>query len=304
MPSEEEEADLITKAHERIGHRSVDAVYYFLRKEWYWPGMKETIREVLKKCEVCQINNRKDTGGSEFVTTSRRLEKVGLDMLEIREQGRYVLVAIDYFTRMVWARVLRSKETMGVVETIRGWMVDGYKPEEIITDNAKEFCSSEFEKMCADNGIKHTRTAIESHRSNGRAERAIETIRDGMAKDKVGTIEQRIKRIVQRYNEVYHSGIRETPTEAWEDKKGIAQIENSPEGKYQMRFKKGSREIFEEGQDVRIAKRENLGNDTKDIKGRFVRQGTIVGICGGDSYMVKDGNEKITKKRHYDLKGM
>jgi hypothetical protein len=40
-----------------------------------------------KKCEVCNVNNRKKQEGCGFVTTTRRLEKIGADLAEIGEEG-------------------------------------------------------------------------------------------------------------------------------------------------------------------------------------------------------------------------
>lgn len=45
--------------------------------------MKDHINRVLKECDMCGINNRKTTGGSDFVVTKRKLEKVALDLMDI-----------------------------------------------------------------------------------------------------------------------------------------------------------------------------------------------------------------------------
>ena len=70
-----------------------------MKKQWYWPGMKDQIKQAIKECGICSINNRKNTGGCEFIVTSRRLEKVALDIMEIESEKRYVLLGIDYYTR-------------------------------------------------------------------------------------------------------------------------------------------------------------------------------------------------------------
>jgi hypothetical protein len=44
-------------------------------------------RQAIRKCEVCNINNRKKQGENGFVTTTRKLEKVGIDLAEIEEGG-------------------------------------------------------------------------------------------------------------------------------------------------------------------------------------------------------------------------
>jgi hypothetical protein len=107
------------------------------------------------------------------------------------------------------------------------------------------------------------------------------------------------------YNRTYHSGLKCTPLEAINERNMDVEVkwENSGDGDYAKKFIKRAREQFTVGQAVRIAKRENLGNDGKRDSGRFVRNGVILDICGNDSYLVKTEEGKIIKKRHYDLKG-
>lgn len=41
---------LIKECHKQLEHRSVEAVYYELKKKWYWPGIKKTIENELRQC--------------------------------------------------------------------------------------------------------------------------------------------------------------------------------------------------------------------------------------------------------------
>lgn len=66
---------------------------------------------------------------------------------------------------------------------------------------------------------------------------------------------ERIRGIIDAYNDTYHSGIKCTPREAmFGDESGIARQENGPDGKYQMRFKKRHREEFKTGQELQEEK--------------------------------------------------
>ncbi|KAF9764785.1 hypothetical protein NGRA_0285 [Nosema granulosis] len=95
-----------------------------MKQKWYWAGMKDQINRILKECETCNINNRKTTGGCNFVVTRKKLEK---DALDIGNENRYVLVGIDYFTRRLWGARLKSKETKSVLEVLQKWISeDGF----------------------------------------------------------------------------------------------------------------------------------------------------------------------------------
>ena len=195
--------------------------------------------------------------------------------------------------------IIKSKDE--VIQTIKIWMDGGARPVEIITDNGKEFGSKAFRKMCWDYGVENRSVSLEAHRSNGRVERAIRTIREGLIKSK-GDLNTKLTKLVQDDNNTYHSAIRCTPAEAWNDSTGIAQIENSKQGKYAKRFVVRDREKFVPGQEVRIAQRENLGDRGKNETGRFNNIGKVLVVCGEDSYLVRE-NDRLIKKCHYDLKG-
>lgn len=82
------------------------------------------------------------------------------------------------------------------------------KPEEIISDNAKEFAGREFKDFGGGNQIVHGLVSVESHQSNGRVERAIRIIREELAKNKEGHLGERLKGTFETYNESYHEGIK------------------------------------------------------------------------------------------------
>lgn len=177
-------------------------------------------------------------------------------------------------------------------------------PRIIVTDNAKEFVSQNFKDWVIENKIMHHLTTPESHQSNGRIERVIRTIRDGLMKCNTVDIYQKIKEVEETYNNCYHVGIKCTPSEALNDISGIAAHLNSAEGPYIKQFVKNKREKFYKGQQVRVAKKENLGKKEKNEKGRFVRRGVIKEEGENDSYIVLLDDGRIVKKRHYELKGM
>lgn len=135
--------------------------------------------------------NRKKNGGAEFVVTARRLEKVALNMMDLRAEGKYVLVCIDYFTRLIESRVLAPKAIAGVVKTVDEWYERGIAAEKYITDNGKAVCGKEFKDWCTERKVQHRIVSVESHRSNGRVERVIGTIREGLMKNQKGTTEKK-----------------------------------------------------------------------------------------------------------------
>lgn len=62
------------------------------RKRIIWPNMKNQIGYLLKKCETCQIYNRKNISKKNFVTTPRSIQKIALDLIDMRKEDVYTLV--------------------------------------------------------------------------------------------------------------------------------------------------------------------------------------------------------------------
>ena len=163
----------------------------------------------------------------------------------------------------------------------------GNRPEEIITDNGKEFINDEMRQLCKNLDIKHRKVSVESHRSNGRVERVIGTLRESILKMSGISFEEKVGKSIEIYNRSFHTGIGCTPLEAVKDSSGQVMIANGPEGEYSKRFVRRKGEIFVREQLVLVSKSENLKGPSKYEKGRFLKQGRIHSVCGGDSYLVR-----------------
>ncbi len=60
---------------------------------------------------------------------------MALDLIEFRDIGKYVLVAVDYHTGFVWGMVLSTKTGQSITTFIKDLCLSGNRPQEIITDN-------------------------------------------------------------------------------------------------------------------------------------------------------------------------
>ncbi|WUR03409.1 reverse transcriptase [Vairimorpha necatrix] len=94
IPAVGDRLELMKRYHEEQAPRGLGSVYYAMKFDYYWPGIKENIKMMIKKCEKCQKYNRKKSGGCDFIATSRYLEKVAIDLIDYRDLGKFVLVVM------------------------------------------------------------------------------------------------------------------------------------------------------------------------------------------------------------------
>lgn len=92
----------------------------------------------------------------------------------------FVHVAIDDATRLAYVEVLpderRGTTTAFLVRALRWFRVRGVKPERIMTDNGSAYVSKLFARAMRMLGLRHIRTRPYTPKTNGKAERFIQTL--------------------------------------------------------------------------------------------------------------------------------
>ncbi|XP_019154265.1 PREDICTED: uncharacterized protein LOC109150734 [Ipomoea nil] len=96
---------------------------------------------------------------------------------------KYIIVAIDYFTKWVEAEPLVSIIAARCKRFVEKNILYRFGiPLQVITDNGRQFEAREFSEFLAGWGIKHSRVAVSYPQANGQVENANRTILDGLKK--------------------------------------------------------------------------------------------------------------------------
>ena len=100
--------DDLTKAHQ-----NADMMYQQILKRYLWQNMRQKIKDFAKTCYKCQQrestkqNNQKHT-----IQPTDIFERWKIDIVRslpiTREENRYIVIAIDYFTRWLKARAIKA----------------------------------------------------------------------------------------------------------------------------------------------------------------------------------------------------
>jgi transposase InsO family protein len=91
-----------------------------------------------------------------------------------------VFVCVDDHTRLAYAEVFPSESGRYAVaflsRAVRYFEALGVHCQRVLTDNAKAYTSKAFQTLCQEAGLRHCKTRPYTPRTNGKAERFIQTL--------------------------------------------------------------------------------------------------------------------------------
>ena len=140
-----------------------------------WHEMSLDVQLYIKTCATCSKNKKpqvKSKGELGSYHAGKRMERVHLDMMgpfpESDSGNKYILVMVDQFMKWVEVKPLPeiSAETTAHTAVNNFFSQFGY-PEQIHTDQGKNFDGGLFRELCKMLCITKTRTTPYQPSSNG-----------------------------------------------------------------------------------------------------------------------------------------
>ena len=143
-------------------HQGVVKTKQFLRVCFFWPGMDQAVEVTIKGCSACVLNQplNKYTPLQLVHLPHGPWVKGAVDLVGSIDGNKYILTYIDYYSSYPEACILKEISSRKVIKVLTDIFSRFGYPEEIVSDNGKQFTSTEFEaflKLC---GIKHIRVTI------------------------------------------------------------------------------------------------------------------------------------------------
>ena len=187
----EKARELLAEAHEGIcgSHQGAKTLAHrILRAGFYWPTMKGDATNLVRKCEKCQFNSKlSHIPPYERITISGAwpFDLWGIDIvgpfLLATQQRRWIVVAVEYFTKWVEAEALASITSAAIESFVWKNIICRFGiPHALISDNGTQFASRKTVDFLSGLGIKNNFSSVSHPSSNGLAEVTNRTILEGL----------------------------------------------------------------------------------------------------------------------------
>ena len=190
VPEPGDRDELIMTMHRELGHVGEKRTIAAISEIYWWYGMTIDVRRIVSTCIVCDRVLAAPAAAQQEMQTEPHnyglFYRWGLDYvgeLPPSAQGnKYALVFIDYYSRWVEVFPVPKADATTTVRLVLLNLVARYGvPAEVICDNGAPFLA-EFHKFCAAKHIKLRHITPGLPRSNGLAERAVQTIKHSLQK--------------------------------------------------------------------------------------------------------------------------
>lgn len=158
------------------GHCGMLKTIQLARASVYWPGIINSIKQCVRKCDVCarrlpsQADQKTWAGIREGLEATNPMSDVAVDIFTL--QGSNYLVMVDRYSGFPFCKPLRATHTGAVTGILTAWFVEWGFPQRIRTDGGPQF-RGEFKEYCQRYAIEHELASPHHPEANGLAESAV-----------------------------------------------------------------------------------------------------------------------------------
>ena len=145
-----------------MAHQSKDAVYQHISKRYVWGGMYRDIAEYVKTCWECQQRGtQKQNNMKRTIAPSDIFERWGVDivgpLLATEKGNRYIIVAMDYFSRWPEAKAVKRANAEQVADFVYERIICRYgAPKVIQSDQGTHFVNQLIRDLTQRFRIRHS----------------------------------------------------------------------------------------------------------------------------------------------------
>ena len=167
-------------AHVMISaHLAIEKTMAATKRMFYWPELEPDVIKYCSHCRVCLMSKPAGRDKVPRGTTFLPLYPFDCLVIDLMTPGapttrghKHVLVAVDVVSRYAWFLPVRSRKAKHISDILHKFIFNHWgQPKYLHSDNAGEFSSDYFVKMCAELGIRQHRGTPYNPRSQSVCER-------------------------------------------------------------------------------------------------------------------------------------
>ena len=187
-------------------HPGISKMKLLARSYIWWPGMDAQIEKLVKSCPVCQESRPSPPTAPlhPWEWPSEPWSRIHIDFAG-PFLNRMYMVVVDAHSKWIDVCIMQSITAAKTIEQLRTIFSTHGLPRKVVTDNGPTFTSEEFRSFMSLNGITHITTAPYHPSSNGLAERAVQTFKQGLKRTPGNTIQERLSKFLFSYRITPHS---------------------------------------------------------------------------------------------------
>ncbi|XP_048252488.1 uncharacterized protein LOC125380443 [Haliotis rufescens] len=165
-------------------HFGRDATRQSILTKYHWPGLYQDVETYIKSCEECQKSKRwahSKPAPMVPMPIEDNFSRLHVDILgplpQTKDGHKYVLVAVDSFSRWIEAFPLHTQDAVEVATKLFNEVFTRYgAPRTLVTDRGRQFTSKLVNAICEIFEVKHHFTSSYHPQTNGMVERRNSTI--------------------------------------------------------------------------------------------------------------------------------
>jgi len=160
-------------------HSGIQSTLRKIKSSCWWPKMSVDIEQWVKSCSVCNEIRPQNDKSVHHWPDCNVFERVHIDFAYVENVGN-IFVLVDAHSTWIEAFATTDRSTETVKKCLRSVFTRFGIPKLLVSDNAPEFVSEELVRWLNSQGIQKMESPPYFPRSNGNAERAVRTVKDGL----------------------------------------------------------------------------------------------------------------------------
>lgn len=224
LPKKEDAIELILEYHNnKFNHVGIDKLYEEIKREYYYPQMKELITQVINTCKVCLLaKHERNPIKIPFHKTDTPKEPFQHYHIDVwfMSNSEYYITCIDKFSKYASYEKIEDKTFPKIIDGLEKLFITMPKPKLITHDNESAMITLLFKRYLEEKGIDEHLTIAHRHTGNADIERLHETLNEQIRIFEIRKKEQPmlfqinpIPLAINNYNSVIHSTTKEKPSD-------------------------------------------------------------------------------------------